>query len=245
MVALAGYGLLLPLLARVAFTRALFEHVRVTPPAASLVPWYAAAILLLWWYPFTLTGEWVELLAGGLFMMSTGPAAVIAWPALVFTVAFGVAMTSLVGALERTRDETRLACAASEVRSLVEDLALGRAGTATLWRMRRVHKRVWSSITDGYLDAAALTHFRGVACGEPAGSGAARRRYGIDPWGSPYWLLIESTSAREWRLTAYSFGPNRRRDAAATPSDDGHDGQSRVTSDDVAATQIARLPASD
>lgn len=245
MVALAAYGLLLPLLAHVTWTRAWFERVRVTPPEAALVPWYAAAILLLWWYPFTLTGEWVELLAGGLFMMSTRPAAMFAWPALVLTVAFGVAMTSLVGALERGRDETRLACAAAEVRSLVEDLAFGRAGTDTLWRMRRVHKRVWSSFTDGYLHAAALPHFAGVACGEPAGAAAVRRRYGIDPWGSPYWLLIESTAAREWRVTVYSFGPNRRRDMAATLSDDRHDGQSRATSDDLAATQITRLPASD
>lgn len=245
MVALAGYGLLLPLLARVTWTRALLERVRVTPPEAALVPWYAAAILLLWWYPFTLTGEWVELLAGGLFMMSAMPAAMIAWPALVLTVAFGVAMTSLSDALERGRDETRLACAAAEVRSLVEDLASGGTGTDALWRMRRVHKRVWSSIADGYIHAAVLPHLGGVACGEPSGAAALRRRYGIDPWGSPYWLLIESTAAREWRVTVYSFGPNRRRDVAATPSDDRRDGQSRATSDDVAATQVTRLPASE
>ncbi|MGH9254415.1 MAG: hypothetical protein ACRD3C_07580 [Vicinamibacterales bacterium] len=245
MVALAGYGLLLPLLARITRTRALLERVRVTPPHAALVPWYGAAILLLWWYPFTLTGEWVELLAGGLFMMSTRPAALIAWPALVLTVAFGAAMTSLAGALERGRDETRLACAAAEVRRLAEDLVFGRAGTDTLWRMRRVHKRVWSSITDGYLDAAALPHFGGVACGESADAADVRHRYGIDPWGSPYWLLIERPAAREWRVTVYSFGPNRRRDVTATPSDDRHDGRSRATFDDVAATQITRLPASD
>ena len=39
MVVLAGYGLLLPLLARVVWTRALFERVLVTPPEAALVPW--------------------------------------------------------------------------------------------------------------------------------------------------------------------------------------------------------------
>jgi hypothetical protein len=245
MVALAGYGLLLPLLARVTSTRALVERVRVTPPEGALMPWYAAAILLLWWYPFTMTGEWVELLAGGLFMMSTRPAAMIAWPALALTVAFGLAMTSLAGALERGRDETRLACAAAEVRSLAADLAFGRAGTDTLWRMRRVHKRVWSSITDGYLHAAAWPHSGGVACGEPAGAAAVRRRYGIDPWGSPYWLLVERMAAREWRVIVYSFGPNRRRDNAATPSDYSHDGQSRTMSDDVVAMQITRMPPSD
>ena len=245
MVVLAGYGLLRPLLARFTFTRALFERVRVTPPEAALVPWYAAAIFLLWWYPFTLTGEWVELLAGGLFMMSTRPAAIVAWPALALTVAFGVAMTSLSGTLERGRDETRIACAAAEVRSLVEDVAFGRAGTDTLWRMRRVHKRVWSSVTAGYLHAAALRQSGGVACGEPADAAAVRRRYGIDPWGSPYWLLIENTPVQEWRVTVYSFGPDRRRDVDATPLDDRHDGQSRATSDDVVATRITALPASD
>jgi hypothetical protein len=231
------------MLARVTWTRALFERLRITPPDAALVPWYAAAIFLLWWYPFTLTGEWVELLAGGLFMMATGPAAVIAWPALGLTVVFGVTMTSLAGTLEQGRDETRLACAAAEVRRLVDDLASGEAGTDALWRMRRVHKRVWSSITDGYIHAAALPRLAAVACGEPAGDAAARRRYGIDPWGSPYWLLIENTAAREWRVTAYSFGPNRRRDLSTEPAEGPEGEQSPATSDDVAATQTTRLPA--
>jgi hypothetical protein len=107
--------------------------------------------------------------------------------------------------------------------------------------MRRVHKRVWSSIADGYLKSGALSHVAGVAeCGEPASAAAVRRRYGIDPWGSPYWLLIERTTAQEWRVTAYSLGPNRRRDLASTRSDDGSDGDPRATSDDVVATQTTR-----
>jgi hypothetical protein len=241
MVALAGYGLLLPLVARVTWTRGLLERVRVTPPDAALAPWYAAAVLLLWWYPFTLTGEWVELLAGGLFMMSTAPAAKVAWPTLALTVAFGLALTSVSGALERGRDEARLACADAEVRSLAEDIAFGPAATDTLRGMRRIHKRVWSSITDGYIVAAALSHFEAVACGEPAGAVGERRRFGIDPWGSPYWLLIESTTAGGSRVTAYSFGPNRRRDIDVTLPDD----QQPLASDDVAATHISRRPASD
>jgi hypothetical protein len=149
-------------------------------------------------------------------------------------------MTSLVDALERGRDGTRVACAAAEVRSLADDVAGAGAATDSLWRMRRVHKRVWSSIADGYIHAGALPQFGSAACGEPADEAAVRRRYGIDPWGSPYWLLIESTAAREWRVTAYSFGPNRRRDIDTTLREDPDDGQSRATSDDVAATQTTR-----
>ena len=244
MVVLAGYGLLLPLLFCIPRTRPMLEHLGVTPPQVALVPWYLVAILLLWWYPLTLTGEWVEFLVGGLFLISMRPAPTTLWPALVLTITFGASMTSLAGALERGRDETRLACSAAEVRSLADDVAFGRAGTDTLWTMRRVHKRIWSSINDGYVDADHLR--RGdTDCGEPADITRVRRRYGIDPWGSPYWLLVERNTPREWRVTAYSFGPNRRRDIAPTHPDERHDYQSPATMDDVAATRVTRVPTSD
>jgi hypothetical protein len=213
MAVLGGYGLLLPVLPHFGRMRGLFDRVGLTPPPVTLIPWYVAAIVLLWWYPFTLTGEWVELLAGGLFLMSTRPAPVTLWSAIALMVVFGATMTSLAGALERGRDESRLACAAAEVRRLVDDLVFGQAATDTVWRMRRIHKRLWSSMNEGYIDAGQLRAVEDVACGDHSDAGTrARRRYGIDPWGTPYWWLVERDTDSEWRFTVYSFGPNRRRD---------------------------------
>lgn len=223
MMALGGYGVLLPLLSLAARTRAFIDRVGAASPPLALVPWFASAIVLLWWYPFRLTGEWVELLSGALFVMSTRPASIPFWTILLTTVGFGATMTSVAGALERERDASRIACARAEVESLADDMAAGEAGTSRLRASRRVHKRIWSSIGDGYVDGAHLRRFSAVTCGDSAGKTAeVRRLYGIDPWGSPYWLLVEPDGANDRRVTLYSFGPNRRRDVAE-PGDDGDD----------------------
>ncbi len=213
MLALAGYGVLLPVLARMSPLRAFLSRVGATPPLLALLPWYVAAILLLWWYPLTLTGEWVESLSGALFLASTRLHSTSFWTALATTAGLGVAMMSASNALERGRDEGRIACARAEVQSLGDDLARGQAGLPTLWRARRVHKRVWSSIGEGYVDPEQLRNFQAARCLESTeDTTQVRRKYGIDPWGSPYWLLVERESAVNRRLTVYSFGPNRRRD---------------------------------
>jgi hypothetical protein len=234
MLALAGYGLLLPLLSQASSPRRWMERAGATAPPAALMPWYAAAILLLWWYPFTLTGEWVELMAGGLFAMSTRPPAPVFWTIAATAAAFGTAMTPLSGALERGRDAGRTACARIEVQSLEQDVAAGRAGTGQLWNMERVHKRIWTSIGESYLDAAELRRFNAAACA--TGTAAAdqmRRRYGIDPWGTAYWLLVESDGDAAHQVTVYSFGPNRQRDV------DEH-GAPSPAGDDIVASAVHR-----
>ena len=228
MLALAGYGVLLPVLAQGSAPRAFLNRVGATPPLLALLPWYLAAILLLWWYPLTLTGEWVESLAGALFLASTRLHSRAFWTALTTTAGLGVAMMSATNALERGRDENRIVCARAEVRSLGDDIARGEAGLPTLWRIRRVHKRIWSSIGEGYVDPEGLRNFHAARCLGSAEGIQVRRTYGIDPWGSPYWLLVERDSASDNRLTVYSFGPNRRRDV----SEDG---------DDIVDTRTQRL----
>ena len=234
MLALAGHGLVIPLLARWRRASRGFERAGVTAPPGPLVFWYAVAIFLLWWYPLVLTGEWVELLAGAIFLMWSAPAPSLCGPLLASAAVVGVAMTALSGTIDRERDVTRQACVVAEVAALVEDLASGQAGTRDLWHMRRVHKRVFSSISDGFIDAEGLRQFNGVQCGLPAGNADLRRRYGLDPWGSPYWIEVER-NAPSWRVTAYSFGPNRRRDVTT------RDAPINET-DDVSSTKMTKLP---
>jgi hypothetical protein len=120
------------------------------------------------------------------------------------------------------------------VGSLVADLVSGDAATASLWQMRRVHKRIWSSADAGYLERARLERFDAVACrGLTAESIGLRRRYVIDPWGSPYWLTVEKTPGGGRQVSVYSFGPNRRRDLDADAIGDGGTGD---WGDDLVAT---------
>lgn len=226
MLALGGYGILLPLLARANVTRPHLGRIGATPPPLALLPWFAGAIVLLLWYPLTYTGEWVEAFAGGLFLMSSGVSATVSQVMLASAVGLAVAMTSVSGQIERVRDTQRNACAEQEVKSLASDIAAGSAGTNNLWRMRRVHKRLWSAIQEGYLDGSELKTFGNSGCDRSAD---LRHRYGIDPWGSPYWLEMERMSDGRRVVTVYSFGPNRRRDVADTAAPDDEADDVRVT----------------
>ena len=86
---------------------------------------------------------------------------------------------------DRGRDEHRLACADAEVLALADDLAIGKAATSRLWDSGRVHKRIWSSINDGYVDQGRLRRFSAGTCADSAPTATQlRRQYGIDPWGS-------------------------------------------------------------
>ena len=61
---IAGYGVLLPLLALVAPLRRLLERIGVVVPPLGLLPLFAATFLMYIVYPFSHSGEWVELMLG-------------------------------------------------------------------------------------------------------------------------------------------------------------------------------------
>ena len=222
--ALAGFGVLLPLLSLLGWGRMLLERVGATVPRRTAVPWFIAAVGLLVTYPFSYTGEWTESLAGGLFLMTFAPRASHA----ARTAAFGglVALALAAWSGRSSASAAELACAQAEAQAIAEDLAYGSAATGRLAGARSVHKRVFTSIQQRYIDAAALTQFREVLCGSAAET-AERRRHAIDPWGAAYWISMQRSDA-SITLRVYSFGPNRRRD----------DGPARGDGDDVGATII-------
>lgn len=215
-IALCGYGILLPVFARLVRPQNLLARIGATPPPAQLVPWYTAAVVLLLWYPVTLTGEWVEFLAGGLFIASKKMGAGTLWIVLSLALLFGVSMTKLTSAVERGRDSVRSQCARVEVQSLLNDLTRAGAATEKLKRRRAAHKRVWTAISEGYLNQEGIREFDGARCDGPAtGETQSRRRYVVDPWGMSYWLYAERVDEDRQRIVVYSFGPNRRRDGTA------------------------------
>jgi hypothetical protein len=205
---LAAYGVMLPLLARGRLGRRLLDVVRLTPPPAALAHWFAAAVVLLWWYPVEFTGEWVETLAGGLFLASLGTGA----PAILCgSVAALVAATALAYASARRGTSPELiACARAEVEAIASHAV--DAATVRLHHIRRVHKRVWTAARDGYLEWDHAGAFMNVACAPVDDGGTARRRqYAVDPWGTAYWIVSQRGQG-ERAVVVYSFGPNRRRD---------------------------------
>lgn len=211
--ALAGYGVVLPVLASVASTRRLLDRVGATPPPIDVAAWIVVVVGILIWYPLTFTGEWAELTAGWLFVASASlPTRALPMTAIT-AVPIALVMTWL-SAARRPSDANELACARAETSALVEDIAVGQAGTPDLDEMTSVHKRVWSSVESGYLDYELLRHFRAVTCGgQSPGELAKRRRYIVDPWGTAYWIDVRRQEAADAHdVLVYSFGPNRRRD---------------------------------
>lgn len=156
------------------------------------------------------------------------------WLNLLLTVVFGFAMIGIGGVVERGRDAARLPCARAETESLLNDVISGEAATKKLWR-RSVHVRIWTAIDEGYLRRERIREFDGARCeGAAARNVGVRNEYGIDPWGTAYWLSVEKLSDEERQVIVYSFGPNRRRDGQKdTP------GQADA-GDDVAATALLR-----
>jgi hypothetical protein len=210
--ALAGFGVLLPLVHRSAFGRRFVQRIGATVPSAAMLPWFAAAIILLVWYPLSFTGEWVETLAGSLFLLAFAPTPRHAGIAAGIGALLAIALTSWSARGQASVAE--IACTHAETAALLEDLAYGTSATARLAGASSVHKRVFTATREGYIDAAALAQFNAVAC--PADEAAAQRRqHAVDPWGTAYWVSVER-GADSIALRLYSFGPNRRRDGSAT-----------------------------
>jgi hypothetical protein len=201
--ALTAYGVVLPLLNRWRLARPWLERVRATPPPVTLVPWFGVAIVLLLWYPLQFTGEWVELIAGMLFAMVLAAGSYLFATLFLNSVFFSALLTWWSGRSLSTPEV--IACAREETAALVDALAkqprLASGGES-------FHKRVWTAHEEGRVDfVAARESLTGAPCQNV--DHAARRRYGVDPWGSAYWIRFDIESDD---LTVYSFGPNRRRD---------------------------------
>jgi hypothetical protein len=234
MLVLAAYGIALPLVARARWPWKLMTALGATAPPTQLLPWFAAAIALLVWYPFTLTGEWVEFLGGALFLASMRPPRRTLVTGLALAVVLGLVMTEAVDALETNRENDRVPCATAQTQALVDDIILGGAATKQLWQRSALHKRVWTAIGEGYLHEERLSEFRRVRChGAAARNLDIRLKYIVDPWGSPYWLSITEIDDQERLIDVYSFGANRRRD-------NEEDTLSSSTTADVRASGVLR-----
>lgn len=208
-ITLGAYGLLLPAAATKPMFRGLMQRIGATPPPFALIPWFATCVFLLVWYPIEYTGEWVEMIAGALFVAALAAPHLLSVLAASLPLAVGLAWIS---AARGPTSAEQLACAAAETAALARDAALRAADRGEVGAGGSIEKRIWSAAEAGYLDWSRLDEFRALPCaGEDPARIRARRSYGIDPWGTAYWLEAEGDGVSAI-LAVYSFGPNRRRD---------------------------------
>ncbi len=219
-----GYGVALPLLALVPSIRRLFGRVGVVPPPLALAPSFFAAYVVYETYPWSLTGEWVEMMLGSGFLFAALAIAVDdgsarekrsrgALPRQVaavagcwmLVVAAGVA-NAAVSRYTRAVHPEALAAARAEVEALKRDFLSGRVRS----RCNR-HKRLSTFVEQYGQDHLLEGEFAALTV---QGLPAERAAYFLDPWNSPYWVRDRCKSDGSRRVVfIYSFGPNRRRES--------------------------------
>ncbi len=208
-----GFCIAWPALVR---TKRLAIFAPLAPPFA-LAPLGVGVIGAEMAYAVDLTGEGAELIAGLIFLASAlvavrpPPRTVVLW--LAAPLVAGVLLSQVMTRIMFGSDEEGTRIAAAELELLSQDVVAG--ATDKLLR-KNVHKRVYTSTRDGYLKLAGGAFLEGQELRRD------RRGYVLDPWNNPYWVQY----SRKSRTGAvYSFGPNRRRDAAVRKrnSDPGDD----------------------
>ncbi len=210
-IALAGYGIVLPLMARWRTGSRILARIGSTAPHPALALWLAALVVLLWWYPFKFTGEWVELVAGAIFWLATTPGRANAIGTLLGLAGCAALLSSWSGHVGE-QALAAVTCARAEVRTIASAAVEG-ALTAPGARM---HNRVWIAARESLLIwTPVAARLSAVPCSASA-SARRRLRYAVDPWGSPYWIRVGGAPAH---VEVYSFGPNRRRDEHGSGDD--------------------------
>ena len=204
-----GYGVLLPLLAVVAPLRRLLERIGIVVPPLGLLPLFAATFALYLVYPFSHTGEWVELMLGLGMLFALIPAGLkpvlLGWTVVMV---LGIA-SGAVTRLQRDDQPEMLEAAQMEIEAIKRDFESGRA-----WARCNVHKRLYSYVIKYEQFGLQQGEFASLVS---QGMPEERAEFLLDPWNSPYWIRHRcNRSNRKDVLFVYSFGPNRRRESTET-----------------------------
>lgn len=217
-----GFGVALPLLALARPIAGLLRRLGVVAAPWALVPSFAATFWFYQAYPWSFSGEWVELMLGLGFLVSALAAAnrlraerwavwggrpvtvlVAAW---IVVIGLGTVQAALSRLLRSSSPEL-VAAAQAETEALKQDFLSGQVET----RCNR-HRRLYTfkeAYGQDYLlegEFARLT---------TQGLPEERAEFFLDPWSTPYWIRDRCDSDDDRRVVfVYSFGPDRRRQSS-------------------------------
>lgn len=223
LLAILGYGIVLPLFGVFRPTRNLLKRIGIVPASAWLIPAFFATCLLYLIYPWGYSGEWVELMYGGGILFSLLPTlqpaartaagstrTMLMWLLSAWALSIGLGLVcGAASRMQRDVHPATLQAAKDEVDAIRRDFESGRVKTKC-----SLHKRLYTFVQQygqvGLLDGA----FSQL---QSQGLPEERAKYLIDPWNSPYWIIDycdRQTGKRH--VFVYSFGPDRNRDSTYT-----------------------------
>lgn len=223
---IAGYGIVLPLLARFATLHDWYRRLGIVAPPIALLPAFAGAFLLYVQYPWSHSGEWVELMLGLGFLFSAvatrsdhgGDRRLFSgdrFSPTTFTAiaSVGVFALGLLSAAvtrgQRDADPAILQAARIEAEAIASDFVSGLASSNC-----NLHKRLYTFVVEYDQFELLEGSFSGL---QSQGLPRERAEFFLDPWNSPYWIRDRCDRDNSSRVSfVYSFGPNRRRDSSRT-----------------------------
>ncbi len=218
MLVIAGYGIVLPVLARLPVAKDWLARVGVVVPPVALLPSFGAALVLYLWYPISYSGEWVEMILGLGFLFSavpmtfghSGRLGAVSLTAIASVAVFGLgALSAAVTRAQRDADPANMEAARIEVAAIADDFNNGLAMSDC-----NLHKRLYTFVIE--YDQYDLLEGRYAGL-QAQGLPPERAEFFLDPWNSPYWIRDRCNRRAGTRTTfVYSFGPNRRRDSTRT-----------------------------
>lgn len=221
-----GYGIVLPLATLSSYMKSWFERLGIVAPGITLVPAFTGTFLVYYVYPWSHSGEWVELMLGLSFLFSAVPtprdnsdanpslndnrfrSSTITAAAFVAVIGLGLISGTFSRAQRDARPEN-LQAAGIEAEAISHDFESGLVITSC-----NLHKRIYTFVKE----YGATNLFKGSYSQlQPLGLPEERAEFFLDPWNSPYWIRDRCDPQTNKRVTfIYSFGPNRRRDSTPT-----------------------------
>jgi len=208
---LLGYGVIMSAASLWSPAKRFFLRLRIVVPSPLLIVSFLAMFLIYAWYPWSHTGEWVELTMAFGFayaaLFERASDELIARKILIVFAAVWVLAVLTVGFVRYAHavDPERLAMARQEIDALQEDFSSGRVHTRC-----GIHKRLYTFVQKYQQPYLLEGEFSRLL---KSSGNDSRAEFLLDPWNSPYWIRHKCRSGRE-AMFIYSFGPNRRRESS-------------------------------
>lgn len=216
---LLGYGVVLSALSLWPPCAQIMRRLRVVAPPPILIASFLAMFVVYVWYPWSHSGEWVELAMAFGFLYaaaipaqldkSSDPKVLTKRLLIIFVSAWALAVSTVITLrFAQPVDAGKIQRAEMELAALQADFDSGEIDARC-----DIHKRLYTFMIEYEQPYLLEGEFAQLLRSDGSDRNDSRAEFLLDPWNSAYWIRLKCRGGREARFV-YSFGPNRRRDSS-------------------------------